>query len=168
MASKDNQQGNPIAGSMATAVAAMRNGATRLRNAVVRVLPGERPEWVVLQLTGPFEPRRAKRKLLSPENLMGKERTLSQEELETLVTALLEAEWLKGVVVRLQDLSLDWASAYAVRRQLQRLKTGGKRLLVTANHLRDTDFYVASVGHDLVVPDSAELSVTGLAATTAS
>ena len=131
---KERRDGtNPVTESLTTAVTTVRNGATRLRNAVARSLPGERPTWVVLELTGPFEPRKAKRKLLSPDALMGKERTVSQEELEALVTALLEADWLQGVVVRLQDLALDWASAYAVRRQLQRLKDGGKRLVVTAN-----------------------------------
>src|SRR5690606_20940704 len=139
---------------------------TRLRNAVARTLPGERPAWVVLELTGPFEPRKSKRKLLSPDALMGKERTVSQEELEALVTALLAADWLQGVVIRLQDLALDWASAYAVRRQLQRLKDGGKRLIVTANTYRGLEYYVASVGHEIVAPDGADIVVNGMAITT--
>jgi len=164
---KERKDGaNPVTESLTTAVTTVRNGATRLRNAVARTLPGERPAWVVLELTGPFEPRKAKRKLLSPDALMGKERTVSQEELEALVTALLAADWLQGVVIRLQDLALDWASAYAVRRQLQRLKDGGKRLIVTANTYRGLEYYVASVGHEIVAPDGADIVVNGMAITT--
>lgn len=165
MANKGKDGTNAFAAGLATAVTSVRNGAIRLRNAIAKVLPGDRPGWVVLELTGPFRPRKSKRKLLSPDTLMGKELTLTQEELEALVSALLEAEWLEGVVVRLQDLALDWASAYAVRRQLERLREGGKRLVVTANHLRDLEYYVATVGHEIVVPDSGEMNVNGMALT---
>lgn len=157
---------NAFADTLGSLVTSVRNGATRLRNAIAKVLPGERPEWVVVELSGPFQPRKTKRKFLSPDTLMGKEITLSQEELEALVTALLEADWLRGVVVRLQDLSLDWASAYAVRRQLRRLRDGGKQLIVAANHLRDPEYYVATVGHEIVVPDGGEITVNGMAMTT--
>ncbi|MFA5550458.1 MAG: signal peptide peptidase SppA [Trueperaceae bacterium] len=166
MATNGKDGSSALAGSLSTAVTTLRNGATRLRNAVVRVLPGERPEWVVLELSGPFQPRKSKRKLFSPDALMGKERTVSQEELEALVTALLEASWLKGVVVRLQDLALDWAGAYAVRRQLQRLKDGGRQLIITANSFSNTDYYVASVGDEILAPDSGEMNVNGMAITT--
>ena len=165
MANEGKDGTNAFAAGLATAVTSVRNGAIRLRNAIAKVLPGDRPGWVVLELTGPFRPRKSKRKLLSPDTLMGKELTLTQEELEALVSALLEAEWLEGVVVRLQDLALDWASAYAVRRQLERLREGGKRLVVTANHLRDLEYYVATVGHEIVVPDSGEMNVNGMALT---
>lgn len=165
MANKGKDGTNAFAAGLATAVTSVRNGAIRLRNAIAKVLPGDRPGWVVLELTGPFRPRKSKRKLLSPDTLMGKELTLTQEELEALVSALLEAEWLEGVVVRLQDLALDWASAYAVRRQLERLREGGKRLVVTANHLRDLEYYVATVSHEIVVPDSGEMNVNGMALT---
>lgn len=165
MAKNGNNGKGALSAAVAGAITSVRNGATLMRNAIVRVLPGERPEWVVLELTGPFQPRKTKRKFFSPDALMGKERTVSQEELEALVTALLEADWLKGVVVRLQDLALDWASAYAVRRQLQRLKDGGKRLVVTASHLRNVDYYLATVGEQIVVPDSAEMNVNGMATT---
>ncbi len=112
MANKGKDGTNAFSDGLATAVTSVRNGATRLRNAIARVLPGERPEWVVIELSGPFQPRRTKRKFLSPDALLGKEITLSQEELEALMTALLEAAWLKGVVVRLQDLSLQQQEAY--------------------------------------------------------
>lgn len=166
MANDGKDGSSAFAATVATAVTSVRNGGTRLRNAIVRVLPGERPAWVVLELSGSFQPRKAKRKLFSPDALLGKERTLSQQELQDLVTALLEADWLTGVVVRLQDLALDWASAYAVRRQLQRLKDGGKRLVITANTLGNADYYVATVGHEIVVPDSGEMNVNGVALTT--
>ena len=107
MATKPQDTSSAFTTGVATAITAVRNGATRLRNSIIKVLPGERPEWRVLELTGTFPARKAKRKMLSPENLMGAEKHVSQEELVTIVTALCEADWLKGVVVRIQDMQVD-------------------------------------------------------------
>lgn len=150
---------------VATAITAVRNGATRLRNSIIKVLPGERPEWLVLELTGTFPARKAKRKMLSPENLMGAEKHVSQEELVTIVTALCEADWLKGVVVRIQDMQVDWAGAYAVRRQLQRLKDAGKQVVATASQLGNTTYFVASAANQIVLPESGELGINGTSVT---
>ncbi len=143
----------------------VRSGAARLRNALVAALPGERPRWLVLELTGSFPARRKKRRLFSPDALLGKERVVSQEELEAHVTALLAADWLEGVVVRLHELRVGLATGYAVRRQLERLRAGGKRVVVTATMLTDSDLYVASAADELVVPESAEFFVNGMAVT---
>ncbi len=165
MATKTQGNSSAFSAGVATAITAVRNGATRLRNSIVKVLPGERPEWLVLELTGTFPARKAKRKMLSPESLMGAERHVSQEELVAIVTALCEADWLKGVVVRVQDMQVDWAGAYAVRRQLQRLKDAGKQVVATASRLGNTDYFVASAADQIVVPESGELGMNGTAVT---
>lgn len=154
---------NPLRQLVGAAVTGLRNVPVRLRNHLSRLLPGERPAWLVLNLSGSFPVRKPKRKLLSLDSLMGKARELSQEELEALVTALLKAGWLQGVLVRLDEPLLDWASAWALRRQLQRLKDGGKQLTVTATYLTNTTYYLASVADQLIVPESAEFHVTGSA-----
>lgn len=165
MATKPQDTSSAFSTGAATAITAVRNGATRLRNSVVKVLPGERPEWLVLELTGTFPARKTKRKMLSPANLMGAEKHVSQEELAAIVTALCEADWLKGVVVRIQDMQVDWAGAYAVRRQLQRLKDAGKQVVATASQVDNTDYFVASVAHQIVMPEGGELGVNGSAIT---
>ena len=146
-----------------SALTGLRNTPTRLANHLSRLLPGERPKWLVLNLSGSFPVRKSRRKLLSVQNLLGQAREFSQEELEELVTALLRADWLQGVVVRLDDLQLDWASAYALRRQLKRLKDGGKRLTVTASLLGNTGYHLASVADELIVAESGEFQVNGSA-----
>ncbi len=156
---------NEMRQAASAVVGSVRSGAARLRNAVVAALPGDRPSWLVMELSGTFPARRRKRKLFSPDTLLGKEKELSQEELEARVTALLAADWLEGVVVRIQDLHVGLATAYAVRRQLERLKAGGKRVVVSTTVLRDADFLVASVADEIVVPEGAEFYVNGMALT---
>lgn len=163
MTKNSSKPASPLQRTVAAAAAGLRNSVTRVRNTLAEILPGERPAWLVLELTGSFPVRKAKRKLLSIDTVRGKERELSQEELETTVTALLEADWLTGVVVRLEGLDLDWASVYTLRRQLQRLKDGGKRIVATASTLSDGSYYLASVAHEIVMPESAELYVSGMA-----
>lgn len=145
------------------AVTGLRNSPVRLRNHLARLLPGKRPAWLVLNLTGSFPVRKAKRKLLSIQSLTGQAREFSQEELEALISSLLTAEWLEGVVIRLDELQLDWASSYALRNQLQRLKQGGKKLTVTSSLFTNTSYYLASIADELIVPESAEFHVNGSA-----
>lgn len=166
MDSKNTGRPGALQQAVGSASTELRNSATVLLNTLARVRPGERPGWLLLELSGSFPVRRHKRRLMSTDTLLGKERQQSQEELAALVTALIAAEWLKGVVVRFCELELDWASAYAVRRQLQRLKTAGKGVVATATNLGNADYYVASVADEIVMPESGELGVTGTAFST--
>lgn len=157
--------GKNVGSALSSALTSVRNGALRLRNGIMAALPGERPAWLVVELSGAFPARLQKRKFMSVDAVLGKERQLSQQELQALVTALLAVDWLTGVVVRLNDLSPDWATAFAVRRQLERLKQGGKRLIITATYVRDVDYYIASVADEVVLPEGAELWANGTAVT---
>lgn len=161
--STEKEQRNPVAVARWYVEARLRNTVTRLSNALVSTLPGERPDWVVLELRGSFPARRAVLPRFSVDALLAQERTPSQEEIVALVTALAEAPWLKGVVIRLSELHINWAAAYALRKQLLRLRAAGKRVLVTATELSDVDYYLASAADEIILPESAELAVRGFA-----
>ncbi|HLR47369.1 MAG TPA: signal peptide peptidase SppA [Deinococcales bacterium] len=143
------------------------NGFTRLQNALARAMPGERPTWFVLELSGPYPARRVRRKRFAPEALMGQELPESLEELERKITALCGASWLEGVVVRFGALQVGWTGAWALRRQLELLREAGKKLTVIATELGDVTYWLASVADEIIVPESAELNVTGPALSTA-
>lgn len=147
-------------------VGSLRNSAARVRNAVVRALPGERPAYIVLELSGSYLARRRKRKLVSLSTVLGAEREQSLEELAEQVTALLQAPWLDGVVIRLGELSLDLATAFALRNQLERLRAGGKRVVVVAGEFNGVTYYLASAADEVIAPESASLWVHGLALST--
>lgn len=159
----NRSKAGPLQQLVAAAAAGLRNSGTSIRNNLARVLPGDRPEWVILNLSGSYPVRKRKRKMLSADTVTGKKPEFSQEELEVLVTSLLAAPWLKGVMVRLDEVDLDWTTAYAVRRQLQRPKAAGRELKVTTSQLTGTTLYLASVADELVMPEGADLNVHGLA-----
>lgn len=165
MPETSKKKDSPAAGVLHTAVTAAFNGFIRLQNALARGLPGERPPLLVLGLSGSYPARRSRRRRFSPETLLGQDTPESLEELTLKVDALCRAPWLKGVIVRLDGLQVGWATAWALRRQLGRLKEAGKKITVTAPQFGNLDYWLASVADEVVVPESAELTVTGTAVT---
>lgn len=144
---------------------ALSNALTRARNLVIDLLPGERPRWLVIELSGSYPARRSKRKLISLGALMGAKREQSQEELSDIVSTLIATPWLDGVVLRLEELRVDLATAYALRSQLQRLKAGRKRVVVTTSDLNSVTYYLASAADEIAAPEGASLWVHGSAIT---
>lgn len=87
------------------------------------------------------------------------------ERLGVLVDELLDDPHAKGVLVRLGALSGGWASAEAVRRQLLRLRDGGKYVLVHVERsMGNRELLVASAASRLLVPPTAMLAAGGTAA----
>lgn len=150
----------------ATVGAGLRNAVAHARNAVIESLPGERPPWLVLEMSGGYPARRRRRRWLSPASLLPGEREASQEEFADMVTALLRAPWLEGVVLRFGQLHLGLAAAYALRNQIERLRSGGKQVVALATELTGASYYLATAADAIVAPESAELRVHGLALTT--
>lgn len=145
------------------AVRAVGNAAARARDALVTALPGPRPRWAVLELTGSYPERRQPRRRLSLAALAGGPRGASLDELAALVDRLCRAPALEGVVLRVQGLTVDLAAAYALRRQVERLRAAGKRTVAVAQALDMAGYLVVSAADEVVVPESAELWVHGSA-----
>lgn len=144
----------------------VRDAAARARNAVVEVLPGERPAWLVFEVRGAYPARRPRRRLLSPAARFGAERGSSQEAFADRIDALLRAGWLEGVVLRIGELRIDLATAFALRGGIERLRAGGVRVVAAASELDGASYYLASAADEIVAPESAELRVQGMALTT--
>ncbi|HET8984357.1 MAG TPA: signal peptide peptidase SppA [Trueperaceae bacterium] len=141
------------------------NTLTTLRNALIDVLPGDKPEWLIVDLSGSYPARRQKRSMIS-RVLSSGERPQSLEEFEAMVSTLLRAEWLAGVVFRSERLNVDLATAYALRKQLNRLRAGGKKVVVVAENFDNVGYYLASVADRVIAPESAEFFVNGLSLST--
>ncbi len=140
----------------------LHNVSATVQNALAEKLPGERPAWLVLELSGAYPARRRRRKLLEfPPDLAPHEASL--EALQEQIEALSRAPWLKGVVLRFESLRPDLATAYAIRRQLDALKQAGKRVVAYLTQFDTTSYYLACAADEIVAPESAELSVSGLA-----
>lgn len=159
------KKSGPLGPALHALLTAVLNGLTRVQNAAARGLPGERPAWLILELHGAYPARRVRRRRFTPEALLGQDTPESLEEFERKVDALAEAAWLEGVLVRLGALQIGWAEAWALRRQLLRLKEAGKKITVSASELGNLTYWLASVADEIILPESAELAVTGSALT---
>jgi protease IV len=146
--------------SLETALHRLGVGA---RNAL-SLLPGERPEWIVLDLSGTFPARRQLRGLLGfplPPDM----RVVSLEELQETFESLADARWLKGLILRIDGLHVDPATAHALRGMIDGLKKAGKKTVAYLTQITWMPYYVATAADEVVAPESAEVSVHGLGVT---
>ena len=87
------------------------------------------------------------------------------ERLATLVDELLSDVHAKGVLIRLGPLLGGWASAESVRREILRLRDGGKYVLIHVERgLGNREMLVASAASRLLMPPTGMLAAGGTAA----
>lgn len=115
------------------------------------------PTWLVLDLQGPY-PARAPGNLL----LAALTRQDSLESLDHKIDALIEADWLHGVLIRLGDLPVGAATAWHLLRSLRRLSEK-KRTVAYASSLDMVKLLVACGAREIALPESAELNLNGFA-----
>ncbi len=138
-----------------------KNGVISLKNALAD-LPGERPTHLLLELSGAYPARARRRKFLEfPPDLSPPPASL--EDLEQKVIQLAKAPWLEGVVFRAEGLTINIATAYALRQQIAELKRAGKRTIFYLTQLNLNTYYLACAADEIVMPAGAELVVNGLA-----
>jgi len=140
----------------------LRGLRARTRNALA-LLPGPRPDWIVVGLSGTFPARTQRRTMFGiplPGELGRTDRSL--EELREDLDALADARWLKGVVFRLGVLHVSHATAYALREGIATVKRAGKRTVAFLTQLDWKHTYVASAADEVVAPESAEVALLGI------
>jgi protease-4 len=142
-----------------TAIHSLRAGAQNLLSR----LPGERPPWVVMELSGAIAPRPRRPRLFGiplPSQLVGGSDSL--EEIAETLSVLSRAEWLQGVAFRIDGLVVDAATAYGLHRAIAGLRQAGKKTLAYLSRIDLTAQYVASAAEQIVCPESADLFLHGL------
>ena len=138
----------------------LRNLGTAIGNALAD-LPGERPPWLVVPLSGSYPVRTRHRRLTEfPPDIKPGE--VSQEALTALVQALGQAPWLIGVIFRLDELRLDFATGYAIHNLLKLLRETGKQTVAYATQFDLGSYYLASAASHIAAPESAEIDLRGL------
>src|SRR5687767_11090771 len=89
------------------------------RNALT-LLPGERPEWIVVDVAGRYPTRKRRPFFIDlPPELVPRE--VSLEDFVDTCEALASAKWLRGVVFRVDGLATSLATAFAVRNAIAKL-----------------------------------------------
>ncbi|PYE54762.1 signal peptide peptidase SppA [Deinococcus yavapaiensis] len=113
------------------------------------------PTWVILDVAGKYPSRAPSNPL---QQLVTRADTL--ESFDKKIDALVGAPWLHGVLVRFGDLEVGGATAWHMRRSLQRLSKE-KRTVAYATRLDMLTLLVASGSGELTLPESADIDVTG-------
>ena len=70
----------------------------------------------------------------------------------------------EGVILRIEDLDAGWASLEELRRELERFRGRGKRVVAYLVEPGSRDYYLASVADEILVTPLATLNVVGLSA----
>ena len=140
---------------------AFGNARITLQNALT-MLPGERPEYLVIALSGSYPARKEKRKLLQVPPQLGAQE-VSLEAFSEQIEALSKADWLKGVIFRADDLSVGLTTARSLREEVMKLKHSGKHTAFYTPQLDLPTYYLATAAGEIIMPEGGELSVLGLA-----
>ena len=140
--------------------AALQTLGARVHNAR-SFLPGERPTWVVVELSGAPSLRVERPKFLGipiPTKKLGP----SLEDLTRALDTLGDTSWIRGVVLRIEGLRADGVVAYSLREAIARLTRKGKKTQAYLSQLSLGSLYLASAAAEVVVPESAEIDLRGL------
>jgi len=117
-----------------------------------------RPDWVVLDLHGPYHAYRSADPI---QTLLRQADSL--EGLTDRLRRLGEAEWVRGVLVRVGRFEGDLATAHTIGHSLARL-SGRKRVVGYLPQVSMRSLLVTAGLDEVLAPESAEVQLPGFAA----
>lgn len=138
-------------------------GVRRRIQYAASLMPGPRPAWVTLELTGSYPALTPRARLLGiplpPE--LGLTET-SMEVLSAQIDGAARANWLEGVFIRFGTLRFGQTTAFAIRNLFDKLRKAGKKTVAFVPTLDWTSLYLASGADRIVCPEGADVRVLGV------
>ena len=143
------------------------NALRLLRNLVAAALPA--PEFVLVTASGPLPERREPpggllRRVLARRGLLELGPAGPQESLEEWrerLRALAAEPRVRGIVLKITDLTAGPASVESLRAALTTFRASGKRVVAYAATLDLKTYWLASTADSIVAPESAEIALHG-------
>ncbi len=89
------------------------------------------------------------------------------DNLKSLVDTLAKArddKNVKGLVLRIHNLSLGWAKSHELRKAIKDFRSSGKKAIAVLEMADNADYLVATAADEVVMPESGWLMLKGLAA----
>ncbi len=148
---------------LAILVESLANAIRGLRNLLARVLPA--PDFVVMTVSGPLPERRAPPPGVWRRFVPLLPTPAPSESLEVWrerLAALAADTRVKGIVLKIGDISAGLTSIEGLRAAFARFRTAGKRIIAYLPIATLQTYYLASIADMVVIPESAEWSLHGL------
>jgi protease-4 len=136
--------------------------ASGLLAQALRAMPGDAPRRVVLELRGDYPVTRPGGPLSAALAIGQRAETLG--DLRRRLERLASAPDIEGVVLVLREFSGGLATAYAIRRLLERYRSVGKTVDAYAEVVSGAALYIASAADRFAVLEHGEWTANGLAA----
>lgn len=137
----------------------------RLLRNLLAVL-GSPPDYVVLDVAGAYPERRAPRPRFLPFRgalpFLPPPPQESLEELRGVLARVGAAPRVRGVVVRIGELTGGLATVQGLRDALLALRRRGKRVVAYLTTITSPQYYLAAAADEILLPESAVVGLTGL------
>jgi protease-4 len=135
-----------------------------LRNACSRVLRRHPPDFVWLPVTGSLPELDPPRTGLLRRRLDPRPSPPSLEGIRSRLDRLLADGRPRGVVLRVENLNAGWASLEELRHELQRFRSGGKKVVAYLTNPDTRSYYLATAADEVFATPLSTLNVVGLRA----
>jgi protease IV len=129
----------------------------------LKLLPGDAPKTVVVELKGAYPVTRPAGPLPIPVPIPGQQRVETLLELQRRLEALGRVEGLEGVIVLNRGFEGGLSTAFAVRRALEELRVAGKRVTFYADSADNLTLYLGSACDEFVMLSEGLMGAVGLA-----
>ena len=133
-----------------------------LRNAYSRVLRRHPPDFIWLPVTGSLPELDARRPGLLRRRLDPRPPPPSLEGIRSRLDRLLADGRPRGVILRVENLDAGWASLEELRYELQRFRSGGKKVIAYLTNPDTRSYYLATAADEVFATPLSTLNVVGL------
>jgi protease IV len=130
----------------------------------LRLLPGDAPKTVVLELRGAYPINRPANPLPIPIQLPGQKKITTLTDLRDQLERLAKMPSLSELVVLERGFEGGFASAFALRELFLKFRQGGKRITFYADQIGNLSLYLGSACDRLVTLSEGQITTVGLAA----
>jgi protease-4 len=98
---------------------------------------------------------------------VGLDGTPVTDNLKSLVDRIRKAKGdpnVKGLVIRLRQLSAGWAKSHELRQAIRDFRASGKKAFAVLEQAENADYLIATAADEIVMPENGALMIKGLAA----
>jgi protease IV len=142
----------------------LSQNAVALLEQGLKLLPGESPKTVVLELSGAYPVTSPANPLSIPIQLPGQKKITTLDDLRDQLERLIQIRSLQELIVLERGFEGGFATAFAVRGLLEDFRKSGKRITFYSDQIGNLSLYLGSACDQIVTLSEGQINAVGLAA----